>query len=192
MLNFWYDTNHMQGLIWRWLCPHQSSRDIESRMKSETRLKLFTLDPDTQVMTVKQSSAPLFPALAALPNVVPSIVLSSEARFLWNRARCEAVWGEVWQTCSGELQRPGVQSAELCVRERGRAHDECKTGHKHVGWAHLILVGLATRVHAELWWRRCIMMRDVPVSVKNAACSVFRDTALTSIDRKSCYAVTTV
>lgn len=131
MLNFWYDTNHMQGLIWRWLCPHQSSRDIESRMKSETRLKLFTLDPDTQVMTVKQSSAPLFPALAALPNVVPSIVLSSEARFLWNRARCEAVWGEVWQTCSGELQRPGVQSAELCVRERGRAHDECKTGHKH-------------------------------------------------------------
>lgn len=27
----------------------QSTRDIESRMKNETRLKLFTLDPDTQV-----------------------------------------------------------------------------------------------------------------------------------------------
>lgn len=31
----------------------QSSRDIESRMRSETRLKLFTLDPDTQVIHVK-------------------------------------------------------------------------------------------------------------------------------------------
>lgn len=39
----------------RWLCPHQSSRDIESRIRSETRLKLFTLDPDTQVMTVKHT-----------------------------------------------------------------------------------------------------------------------------------------
>lgn len=45
--------------------PHQSSRDIESRMRSETRLKLFTLDPDTQVMTAKHSSDPLFPALAS-------------------------------------------------------------------------------------------------------------------------------
>lgn len=27
----------------------QSAKDIESRMRSETRLKLFTLDPDTQV-----------------------------------------------------------------------------------------------------------------------------------------------
>lgn len=28
----------------------QSARDIESRMRNETRLKLFTLDPDTQVI----------------------------------------------------------------------------------------------------------------------------------------------
>lgn len=27
----------------------QTARDIESKMRSETRLKLFTLDPDTQV-----------------------------------------------------------------------------------------------------------------------------------------------
>lgn len=69
----------------------QSARDIESRMRSETRLRLFTLDPDTQVTIVKPSSAPLFPAFAVLPNVVPSFVLSSETRFLWNRARREAV-----------------------------------------------------------------------------------------------------
>ena len=32
-----------------WIC--QSARDIESKMRSETRLKLFMLDPDTQVIT---------------------------------------------------------------------------------------------------------------------------------------------
>lgn len=28
----------------------QTARDIESKMRSEARLKLFTLDPDTQVI----------------------------------------------------------------------------------------------------------------------------------------------
>lgn len=31
------------------LCFQQTARDIESKMRSEARLKLFTLDPDTQV-----------------------------------------------------------------------------------------------------------------------------------------------
>lgn len=33
----------------------QSTRDIETRMRNETRLKLFTLDPDTQVGQCKIS-----------------------------------------------------------------------------------------------------------------------------------------
>ena len=52
-------------------------------------------------------------------NVIPSIVPSSETGFLRNRAGREAVRGEVWQARSGELQRPLVQPAELCGRERG-------------------------------------------------------------------------
>lgn len=135
MLNFWYNAQSMQGSTETLhLVSLQSARDIESRMRSETRLRLFTLDPDTQVTIVKHSSAPLFPAFAVLPNVVPSIVLSSETRFLWNRARREAVWGEVWQTRSGELQRPVVQSAELCGRKRGRTHNQCKTDRRLEMW----------------------------------------------------------
>lgn len=30
----------------------QTARDIESKMRSEARLKLFTLDPDTQVVII--------------------------------------------------------------------------------------------------------------------------------------------
>lgn len=154
----------------RCLAAHQSSRDIESRMRSETRLKLFTLDADTQVMIIKQSSAPLFLGFAALPNVVPSIVLSTEARFLWNRARCEAVRGEVWQTRSGELQWPVVQSAELRGWERGRAHNECKTDLRHVdmyqspgmGTSHSCWPGNQAQLHS--YWRRCITTCDVLLS----------------------------
>lgn len=32
------------------LCFFQTARDIESKLRSEARLKLFMLDPDTQVM----------------------------------------------------------------------------------------------------------------------------------------------
>lgn len=43
-----------QGFLVVWsgvnfLSSPQSTKDIESRIRSETRLKLFTLDPDTQV-----------------------------------------------------------------------------------------------------------------------------------------------
>lgn len=44
-------------LLYNWECIHillcfsQTARDIESKMRSEARLKLFTLDPDTQVLS---------------------------------------------------------------------------------------------------------------------------------------------
>lgn len=45
----------------KYLSPPQSARDIESRMRNETRLKLFTLDPDTQVNKPKAHFSSLSP-----------------------------------------------------------------------------------------------------------------------------------
>lgn len=48
---FWHIITSVSGFnqLRTCLSSPQSTRDIESRMRSETRLKLFTLDPDTQV-----------------------------------------------------------------------------------------------------------------------------------------------
>lgn len=37
------------------VCFFQTARDIESKLRSEARLKLFMLDPDTQVMDALSS-----------------------------------------------------------------------------------------------------------------------------------------
>jgi hypothetical protein len=53
-------------------CP-QSARDIESKMRNETRLKLFTLDPDTQV---SNSSLP-----KGISQSLPAPNVDSKSRF---------------------------------------------------------------------------------------------------------------
>lgn len=75
----------------------QSARDIESKMRNETRLKLFTLDADTQVKTLdkqtRQSDNQTDVSLQRLENAwnvyagafkISESCLNTEVGLLWD------------------------------------------------------------------------------------------------------------
>lgn len=106
-------------------CP-QSARDIESKMRNETRLKLFTLDPDTQVSNY-QVSQKVFDNPSQLQMLIQNLFfVSLETWLLRDWAWYKAVWREVWKAHFGELQWPGLQPAKLCSGERGGTNNKRK------------------------------------------------------------------